>query len=1005
MKQASFCTSLFWTICLVMIGPIAFGQEYNLLKLSLDEGLSQSQVFALLQDQKGYLWLGTHGGLNRFDGRNFVTIDDDSLAGNFLSSLIEDKEGNLWVGTNNGLTRYDGRTFKSFFVKDGLTSDNVSSLVQDDQGRIWIGTLQKGITILDEKGRFRQDPFTWESGTEHTVFSMIKRKDGRIWLGTDHGLFYEDGEQLQHWDNVLLDNANIFSMLEDRNGDFWIGTSNGVFLCEGNNCRAVPLLDMRAENLNVFTILEDLSGNIWLGTDAGLLKRQDNVLAIFEPAKEIFDYKIHSSLQDDEGNLWFGTDGGGVGRLIEGVFDVFGKKKGMTSDIAKAFLQDKQGRVWISTKDRGINLWENNQIVDVFTTEDGLGGNDIVSSFADAEGNFWFASYNGSLTCYNMQEGFVVFSRETGLECNAVYVTSQDREGTIWVGTDNGVFWLQDQKIVRHITEDDGLIHQVVFQLQPDRQGRMWVGTAEGISIWQDDAFSIQHAPRDSLVGNNVITMLEDKQGRMWVGSSVGLTCFNEDQPYWVKISGAPRAHTVVTLLFEPDQFLWIGTERGAYRLNLSTFVPGERARFDHFIKEDGLPSLEINANAAFLDQEGAVWLGTIEGAARKKVSALQVSSDSALRVYITSVRSDQAENWLSSVEDKSKAVQLSHNDNRVDVSFIGLSLRSPQAVEYRYRIVGLGDGKWSDPTHNTYVSIANLTPEEYIFEVVAKQESKPWNYDHPAQFRFEIRPAIWQTWWFRLIMLGLFGLGVWVVYQYYDNRRKQIREEQRIRDQAEKLALEHQALYAMMNPHFTFNALQSIQFFIHRQDKKAANKFLSSFAKLVRKNLESTKSDTITLSEEVDRLKLYLSLEKMRFPEKFDYEVEVDRQLELSDTQIPPMLLQPFVENSIKHGIMPLESGGMIKVLITEHDEDHLDIIIEDNGVGIEASRRKQHNRPNDHVSKGMQITKDRLVLFARMTHKKFSLDIKEIVEAGESKGTRVSMVMPVLGEDLEAY
>jgi LytS/YehU family sensor histidine kinase len=200
------------------------------------------------------------------------------------------------------------------------------------------------------------------------------------------------------------------------------------------------------------------------------------------------------------------------------------------------------------------------------------------------------------------------------------------------------------------------------------------------------------------------------------------------------------------------------------------------------------------------------------------------------------------------------------------------------------------------------------------------------------------------------------------------------------------------------MNPHFTFNALQSIQYFIHRQDKIAANKFLSSFAKLIRKNLESTKSDFITLAEEVERLKLYLSLEKMRFPEKFDYQVNVEPGLEIHDTLIPPMIFQPFVENSIKHGIMPLDSNGIIEVNLSSQGEDHMKIVIQDNGIGIEASRKQKQDRPSDHVSKGMQITLDRLSLFARMTGKKYDLNIEEIVDTnGKVAGTMVEMILPV--------
>ncbi|MEL7339546.1 MAG: histidine kinase, partial [Bacteroidota bacterium] len=355
------------------------------------------------------------------------------------------------------------------------------------------------------------------------------------------------------------------------------------------------------------------------------------------------------------------------------------------------------------------------------------------------------------------------------------------------------------------------------------------------------------------------------------------------------------------------------------------------------------------------------------------------------------------SENWVRVAKDFSPETgpELDYTDNQLDFSFIGISLKSPQQVEYKYRLRG---NDWSRSTRQTTVAITNLSPGTYTFEVTAKKEGESWDFDNFDSYTFTIASPFYASWWFiTLVILAVLAIAYYI-YAVYANRRRQQREEQRIRNQAEKLALEHQALYAMMNPHFTFNALQSIQFFIHRQDKKAANKFLSSFAKLVRKNLESTQSDTITLGEEVERLKLYLSLEKMRFPEKFDYVVKVEPGLDLSDTEIPPMLLQPFVENSIKHGIMSLETDGLIEVKIESHGEDHLRVRIEDNGIGIVESKKRQANRPKDHVSKGMQITMDRLALFARMSGKEYSLDIDEIKGDQEQvEGTRVDMILPL--------
>ena len=177
-----------------------------------------------------------------------------------------------------------------------------------------------------------------------------------------------------------------------------------------------------------------------------------------------------------------------------------------------------------------------------------------------------------------------------------------------------------------------------------------------------------------------------------------------------------------------------------------------------------------------------------------------------------------------------------------------------------------------------------------------------------------------------------------------------------------------------------------------------AASKFLSQFAKLVRKNLESTRSDFITLEEEVSRLDLYLSLEKMRFKDKFDYEVKIDPQIEIHETVLPPMIFQPYVENSIKHGINPLPNGGKILVEIQKRDDDHLFVRIRDNGIGITASQAKRANRPQDHVSRGMQITRDRLALFAKMSGKSHEVETREIENPdGTIGGTEVTMLLPL--------
>lgn len=995
---------IFFLSVLLLLVEQSFGQVYNITRYSTEAGLIQSQVMAVLQDQTGYLWLGTHRGVCRYDGKQFTPLGtQDGLIGNFLTDMVEDQQGNIWLATESGISRYDHATFTNFSIDKGLLENDVQVLMVDKNNQLWIGYKTKGLSLY-AKDAFQHNPFEWPNEKpDFRILSLLEDSTGNVWIGTSKGLFKKaPGKRVlqQISDGISPPTEEILSLawMDNR---LWLGTPNGLYEMEGD--RFIHH-GMQAESIpdhQIYCMVADRDDQLWLGTRNGLVRFADGQFFPLSSKDRMLDFHMRSGIQDREGNLWFGTDGGGVRKVTKGVFEHYSMGENLSSNIAKSFLEDKQGRIWISTKDRGISLFEKNSINKYFDSESGLGGNDICFSYEDRLGQFWFASYNGTLTRFD-GKNFQAYGKREGLDCTAAYAVTEDEKGHIWVGTDNGIFILNGNRFYRRLTTQDGLIDNTIYALTTSRDKTVWAGTAKGVSTCKDGKCSPVNG--GEAIGNNVITLLEDPYGRMWVGSAVGLAFVENGHPTWVKISGASGAHTVVALVVEADKYLWVGTENGAYRLDLIHFNPDSDGRktFEHYTQKDGLPSLECNANAAFQDSEGNIWLGTSEGAIRRLAGTQTDTSHFQPLIYITDVQTSGEETWQNrgfEVDRRGLPIKLNlpSTDNRLEFEFIGISLKSPKQVEYRFMLEGV-DNDWLRPTRVTSVLYPNLRPGNYTFKVTAKKEAEPWDYRHVDTFSFSIAPPFWQTWWFiSLAILIAFAIG-WSIYQTYAERLRRIREERMIRNQAEKLQLEHQALYAMMNPHFTFNALQSIQYFIHRQDKKAANKFLSSFAKLVRKNLESTKVDFISLGEEIERLKLYLSLEKMRFPEKFDYKVNVAPDIELSETQLPPMLLQPFVENSIKHGIMPLDKDGMITIDIQPEGEDFLRIKIQDNGIGIEASKKSKINRPSDHVSKGMQITLDRLALFARMTGKTYSLDIRELMDPqGNVAGTEVEMMFPL--------
>ena len=974
----------------------AYSQVYNLTRYSTDDGLAQSQVRSMLQDQKGYLWLGTRGGISRFDGReftNFTSQRNQGLVGDFITALYEDQEGDIWIGSERGLSKFDGRSFSNFMEVQGLIDDNVLSITSDGGGNLWIG--QEGGVVIYDGESFKAKLLEKQASVNCLQYDS---SNNQIWIGTNLGLYVCDADSMNFAEHSpFLANVTIYHLLKDQSGKLWVGTDEGIYVYQDNNQFTHYTTADGLTHNTVYTLGEDHHGHIWAGMSRGVAYYGENGWTELRFNRRSLP-NVRSLLIDIEGNIWLGLDGGGIRKLTGGVFQTYNVDNGLSSNIAKSFLEDDEGQIWLSTYDNGLNIYRDENFTPIEAK--GMAGNDISYSFKDTKGQLWFATYSHGLSKYSNGR-FKTYFTAQGLKSDSVYCVTEDYQGRIWVGTEHGISIFDGKSFYMGYTTRDGLIDNTVYSIYEDAKRNIWIGTPEGVSRITDGTFTNFAYPG---LGHTVISILEDQRENLWFATSEGLYLFmGGDRFQKIKISEAEGAHDVVSLINEGRDYLWVGTENGAYRLNLTTFDPTVRNRFEHYTQKDGLPSLECNGNAAFLDSKGNIWIGTTEGAIMRPAHTHRIENELPPMLHITGVRlSFSMTDWTSKGFELDKKtglpinMRLPYDENRLDFDFIGISLKSPKQVEYKFMLEGL-DNEWSGETRQHSFSYTNLHPGTYTFKVISKKESTAWDYEHPTTFTFQILHPWYTKWWFVLIM-SLLVIGVsWAIYRKITLDRHHRREEERMKNTAEKLRLEHQALYAMMNPHFTFNALQSIQYFIHRQDRISANKFLSSFAKLMRKNLESTQSEFISLNEEIERLKIYLSLEQMRFPEKFEYKVEVAEEVDPYDIQLPPMILQPFVENSIKHGIMPLEAEGEILVDISKKDDDHLWIKIQDNGIGINESKRKKASRPSDHVSKGMQITMDRLALFAKMTGKKYSVDIGEIKDNGKITGTLVKLLLPL--------
>jgi two-component sensor histidine kinase len=342
--------------------------------------------------------------------------------------------------------------------------------------------------------------------------------------------------------------------------------------------------------------------------------------------------------------------------------------------------------------------------------------------------------------------------------------------------------------------------------------------------------------------------------------------------------------------------------------------------------------------------------------------------------------------------------LHLSYRRNHLTFDYGAVNTAHPRSTLYKYRLLGY-DPQPLPATDARFASYSNLPHGEYTFEVMASADGRHWG--RPSAFTFRIDPPYWLRWWFfGAAGSCLAGIG-YAVMRFRAIRRARREKTRQLMLRSRMLQLEQQALNANMNRHFVFNALNSIQYYINRQDRTAANRYLTSFAKLIRKNLDASQSDTTTLAEELERLELYLLLEHMRFRDRFTFELMIDPSVTTDRVRIPAMMLQPYVENSIWHGILPMDRPGRVSISVFPGQPGRIKVGIEDDGIGIDQSLSAKNGTSADHISRGIEITKGRADVLRRLELTDIRIQGPEQLHGADGRvaGTRVIIDLPVGG------
>lgn len=782
------------------------------------QGLPQNTVHAIVQDETGYIWLGTGLGLVRFDGSGFKTFNKTNttaILNNSVTALMIDGKKQMWIGTyGGGVTTYKHGIFVPPVSPTTLSRLLVTAIIEDSRGRVWIGTTDNGILVenKDNTGASTFVSYNRSTGlSSNTVTALLAGTKGDVWIGTPNGLNrYSEGKFSHYSRHHGLAANRVTALHRDKKGDLWIGTSGGLNHMDVRNTTSsgAPLMDARygvkdgLPGNYIRSIIQDRHDNIWIATGGGLARFNTDkdpdaapLFSAFTETQGLSDNALLSLYEDRWGNLWVGSTAGGLNVLQDGRFTFYSEQDGLSGDHVKTVFQDKRGRIWIGTNGQGLNRWKEGKVVKTYTTEDGLTSNFIDSARQDREGNIWI----GTPTGLNRLTGGKIktFTTQDGLSHNAVRVLYPDRLGRLWIGTYGGGLNLYDAGEFTHFGREQGLPDNFVLALEQDGYGNMWVGTNRGVGCLDSQSKLFRRfSDAEGVPRGMVLDIYCDPQGVIWMAThNEGLIryqngVFRRFDQQW----GFTR-HPIYKIIEDRKQNLWFSSAGGIFsvprhRLNnyaashegVSLAPPPERGQdalnWRHFQEQDGLRTSVCTGGsqpAGWMTGDGNIWFPTIKGIAVMdlkstvfSVQQMPVFQDLPKDLkeqpkgftYITVIREQPV--IIDRIAADGENVELMADFTLPDTTgtlefhFIAINYRTPGKTHYKYRLTG-HDAKWQMKRETT-ATYKNLPSGEYEFRVYARTADGKWSTDYDS-YTFSIQTSFFQSFIFYVLLITVLVL------------------------------------------------------------------------------------------------------------------------------------------------------------------------------------------------------------------------------------------------------
>ncbi len=774
----------------------SFGQTYFFEKYNVEEGLSSSKVYTILQDSTDHVWLGIESGVSRFDGKKFTNFNPaNGLAPGGVYSICQDSTGRIWFGhLNGGLSCFSGDRFLRVRFDSLKVSSDITSITQTD-GYLWITTAADGAirAIFPDQGDtiIGGKQYRGKEGLSDQVFKMYTDREKNLYCITDALIkkFVPASDSFETFSPPgLTKYFQVIVMFEDSKGNFWYGTHNGGLY---------------------------------------MLEKSTGKMKIYDSGRDGLSKNYVTSITEDyRGNIWVGTWGGGVTVFSGDRIKVYNKSDGLNALYIQDIIEDREKNILIADHSEGLSVFKGEYIVN-FNAGKYLPDQDVWAISQDKRGHYWFGSNTG-ISVYNpadtTRNAVTVFKEVKDIIGTRIRFIKHDNIGSMWIGTEGyGIFRYDlasakfDYELELNSILFNSYTDKIITALETDRNNNVWIGTSDGLACWKGSLEnSFRFTQSNGLRGNVITALYCDRDGNLWIGSETknGLTkyspatnkftvvdigddiipraiCQTDDGRLWlgttaglIVLEGEKISMSItekegllsnnIKLLQSDDRYVYIGTNQGLNRYDI------REGAIASFTKHNGFTGIESRNNATFKDSKGNIWFGTSNGAAMLTPG----EAHPPVRRPLTHI------NQLD-VNYKPRAMhnglKLNFKETNLIFYYYSVCLSNPDAVKYKVKLKG-ADNDWRPVTDQTIAIYPALSPGHYTFMVMASDADGYWNRE-PEQFSFQIKPPFYASFWF---LSGCFIVAVILVILYIKMREEKLRKEKQIlEDKVEERTVE----------------------------------------------------------------------------------------------------------------------------------------------------------------------------------------------------------------------